>query len=140
MQLAIFLTPINALQALSARGASARSHPSSRAVGELARRDRGGGAHTGRAQEKQRWPEAVRTPSCMFRMLVLQALNNLSDQQVEYQVRDRLSFSRFLGLAIEDSIPDATTLSLLREKLAEAGTDRDSSLSDRFDQRLAAKG
>jgi IS5 family transposase len=34
---------------------------------------------------------------------VLQALNNLSDEQVEYQVRDRLSFSRFLGLAIEDS-------------------------------------
>ena len=46
----------------------------------------------------------------MFRMLVLQALNNLSDEQVEYQVRDRLSFSRFLGLAIEDSVPDATTL------------------------------
>ena len=40
----------------------------------------------------------------MFRMLVLQALNNLSDEQLEYQVRDRLSFSRFLGLAIEDSI------------------------------------
>ena len=52
---------------------------------------------------------------------VLQALNNLSDQQVEYQVRDRLSFSRFLGLAIEDSIPDATTLWLFREKLAKAG-------------------
>ena len=56
----------------------------------------------------------------MFRMLVLQALNNLSDEQVEYQVRDRLSFSRFLGLAIEDSIPDATTLWLFREKLARA--------------------
>jgi IS5 family transposase len=40
---------------------------------------------------------------------------------VEYQVRDRLSFSRFLGLAIEDSIPDATTLWLFREKLAKAG-------------------
>src|SRR6476469_4297919 len=49
----------------------------------------------------------------MFRMLVLQAL-----KQVEYQVRDRLSFSRFLRLAIEDSIPDATTLWLFREKLA----------------------
>ena len=57
----------------------------------------------------------------MFRMLVLQALNNLSDEQVEYQVRDRLSFSRFLGLAIEDSIPDATTLWLFREKLAKPG-------------------
>src|SRR5262249_26546747 len=40
----------------------------------------------------------------MFRMLVLQALNNLSDEQAEYQVRDRLSFTRFLRLGIEDSI------------------------------------
>src|SRR5258708_12093749 len=52
----------------------------------------------------------------MFRMLVLQALNNLSDEQVEYQVRDRLSFSPFLGLAIEDSIPDPTTLWLFRQR------------------------
>src|SRR3954467_8787660 len=74
----------------------------------------------------------------MFRMLVLQALNNLSDEQVEYQVRDRLSFSRFLGLAIEDSIPDATTLWLFREKLARAGLIEE--LFDRFDQHLAAKG
>jgi transposase, IS5 family len=74
----------------------------------------------------------------MFRMLVLQALNNLSDEQVEYQVRDRLSFSRFLGLAIEDSIPDGTTLWLFREKLAKAGLIE--KLFDRFDQHLAAKG
>src|SRR4030081_3107231 len=74
----------------------------------------------------------------MFRMLVLQALNNLSDEQVEYQVRDRLSFSRFLGLAIEDSIPDATTLWLFREKLATAGLIE--KLFERFDQHLAAKG
>ena len=74
----------------------------------------------------------------MFRMLVLQALNNLSDEQVEYQVRDRLSFSRFLGLAIEDSIPDATTLWLFREKLAKAGLIE--KLFDCFDQHLAAKG
>src|SRR2546422_705526 len=39
----------------------------------------------------------------MFRMLVLQALNNLSDEQVEYQVRDRLSFSRFLVLGNADA-------------------------------------
>ena len=74
----------------------------------------------------------------MFRMLVLQALSNLSDEQVEYQVRDRLSFSRFLGLAIEDSIPDATTLWLFREKLAKAGLIE--KLFERFDQHLAAKG
>ena len=62
----------------------------------------------------------------------------LPDEQVEYQVRDRLSFSRFLGLAIEDSIPDATTLWLFREKLARAGLIEQ--LFDRFDQHLAAKG
>jgi transposase, IS5 family len=53
-------------------------------------------------------------------------------------VRDRLSFSRFLGLAIEESIPDATTLWLFREKLAKAGLIP--KLFDRFDQHLAAKG
>ena len=74
----------------------------------------------------------------LFRMLVLQALNNLSDEQVEYQVRDRLSFTRFLRLGIEDSIPDATTLWLFREKLAQAGLIE--KLFDRFDQHLAAQG
>src|SRR3982075_1253708 len=74
----------------------------------------------------------------MFRMLVLQALNNLSDEQVEYQARDRLSFTRFLRLGIEDSIPDATTVWLFREKLAKAGLIE--KLFDRFDQDLAAKG
>ena len=49
-----------------------------------------------------------------------------------------LSFSRFLGLAIEDGIPDATTLWLFREKLARAGLIEQ--LFDRFDQHLAAKG
>lgn len=74
----------------------------------------------------------------MFRMLVLQALNNLSDEQAEYQVRDRYSFTRFLRLGIEDSIPDATTLWLFREKLAKAGLIE--RLFERFDGHLAAKG
>src|SRR5438477_2665672 len=74
----------------------------------------------------------------MFRMLVLQALNNLSDEQVEYQVRDRLSFTRLLGFGIEGGIPDATTLWLFREKLAKAGLIE--KLFDRFDQHLAAQG
>jgi len=41
---------------------------------------------------------------------VLQALYNLSDDQAEYQLRDRLSFMRFLGLGLEDAVPDAKTL------------------------------
>lgn len=74
----------------------------------------------------------------MFRMLVLQSLYNLSDEQVEYQVRDRLSFTRFLGLGIEDRIPDGTTLWLFREKLAKAGLIEQ--LFDRFDRHLGAQG
>ena len=74
----------------------------------------------------------------MFRMLVLQALHNLSDEQAEYQVRDRFSFTRFLRLGIEDSIPDATTLWLFREKLAKAGLVE--KLFARFDHHLAAQG
>ena len=91
--------------------------------------------------EEMRKSSAGRKPLdaiVMFRMLVLQALNNLSDEQAEYQVRDRLSFTRFLRLGIEDSIPDATTLWLFREKLAKAGLIE--RLFDRFDQHLAAKG
>src|SRR5207249_221071 len=71
-------------------------------------------------------------------MLVLQALHNLSDEQAEYQVRDRFSFTRFLRLGIEDSIPDATTLWLFREKLAKAGVVE--KLFERFDQHLAEQG
>jgi IS5 family transposase len=74
----------------------------------------------------------------MFRMLVLQSLYNLSDEQVEYQVGDRLSFTRFPGLGIEDGIPDGTTLWLFRETLAKAG--RVKKLFERFGQHLEAKG
>src|ERR1017187_483976 len=74
----------------------------------------------------------------LFRMLILQSLYNLSDEQVEYQVRDRLSFTRFLRLGIEGSIPDGTTLWLFRETLAKAGLIE--KLFERFGQHLEAKG
>ena len=71
-------------------------------------------------------------------MLVLQSLFNLSDEQIEYQVRDRLSFMRFLGLDFEDTVPDGTTLWLFREKLVAA--DLMTTLFDWFGQHLEAKG
>src|SRR3954454_1541867 len=74
----------------------------------------------------------------MFRMLVLQSLYNMSDEQVEYQVRDRLSFTRFLRLGIEDRVPDGTTLWLFREALAKAGLIE--KLFERFGQHFEAKG
>jgi IS5 family transposase len=60
------------------------------------------------------------------------------DDQVEYQVRDRLSFTRFLRLGIEDSVPDGTTLWLFRETLGKAGLIE--KLFERFGQHLEAKG
>ena len=51
--------------------------------------------------EKARKSNAGRKPLdvvLMFKMLILQTLYNLADEQVEYRIRDRLSFARFLGL------------------------------------------
>lgn len=55
----------------------------------------------------------------MFKVLVLQHLYNLSDDEAEYLIRDRYSFSRFLGLAPEVKIPDAKTIWLFREQLVQ---------------------
>jgi len=49
-----------------------------------------------RGEEEQRWPQAF-DAVMMFKVLVLQTLYNLADEQVEYQIRDRLSFMRFLS-------------------------------------------
>ena len=57
----------------------------------------------------------------MFKMLVLQQLYNISDEDLEYQVNDRLSFMRFLGLTLADSVPDATTVWLFRHQLQKQG-------------------
>jgi IS5 family transposase len=58
----------------------------------------------------------------MFKMLILQRYYNMSDDQCEYQVLDRLSFSRFLGLTLSDRVPDAKTIWHFREKLIKGGT------------------
>ncbi len=57
----------------------------------------------------------------MFKILVLQALYSLSDEQAEFQLRDRLSFMRFVGLELHDAVPDAKTVWLYREQLKRAG-------------------
>lgn len=56
-----------------------------------------------------------------FKMLILQSLYNLSDEALEQQVLDRLSFMRFLGLGMGDDIPDAKTIWVFRERLKELG-------------------
>jgi len=74
-----------------------------------------------RKPEAERKSRAGRKPMdavVMFKTLVLGALYNLSDDQIEYQVRDRLSFMRFLGLGLDGRVPDAKTVWLWREGLA----------------------
>src|SRR3954453_4123097 len=53
----------------------------------------------------------------MFKILILQRYYNVSDDAIEYAILDRLSFMRFLGLDINDPVPDAKTIWLFRDRL-----------------------
>jgi IS5 family transposase len=55
----------------------------------------------------------------MFKIMILQRYYNLSDDQVEYQINDRMSFMRFLDLSIADDIPDSKTVWHFRERLTD---------------------
>jgi IS5 family transposase len=73
--------------------------------------------------EKERKSNAGAKPYdvvLMLKVLVIQSLYNLSDDAVEYQIMDRISFMRFLGLSLGDRVPDAKTIWLFREQLREA--------------------
>lgn len=75
-----------------------------------------------RIREKPRKNSSGRKPYdvvLMFKVLVLQHLYNLADDQTEYQIRDRYSFSRFLGIQPEGKVPDAKTIWVFREALKE---------------------
>jgi IS5 family transposase len=94
-----------------------------------------------RVHEKPRKSNAGAKPFdvvLMFKVLILQHLYNLSDDGLEYQIRDRLSFMRFLGLQLEDRVPDAKTVWLFRERLKTLGLVE--VLFARFDEQLAQRG
>lgn len=57
----------------------------------------------------------------MFKIMILQRYYGLGDTQVEYQIIDRLSFKKFLGLESGDKVPDEKTVWLFREKLTNSG-------------------
>lgn len=57
----------------------------------------------------------------MVRVLVIQQLYNLSDEQMEFQLLDRLSFQRFVGLRQSAQAPDRTTIWTFKERLIKAG-------------------
>ena len=56
----------------------------------------------------------------LFKALLLQKIYHLSDDQLEYQINDRLSFMRFLGLQLSDKVPDAKTYWYFREALTKS--------------------
>jgi transposase len=53
----------------------------------------------------------------MFKIILLKRFYNLSDEQAEYQINDRLSFREFLGLSSGDRVPDARTIWLFQDNL-----------------------
>jgi IS5 family transposase len=92
-------------------------------------------------RDKERKTNAGRKPFdviLMFKVLVLQSLYNLSDEKIEFQIRDRLSFMRFLDLSLGDAVPDEKTIWLFREQLTEAGVIK--RLFEEFDAFLGEKG
>ena len=73
----------------------------------------------------------------MFKVLILQTLYNLSDEEMEYQLSDRLSFQRFVGIGYADDIPDARTIWKFRERLGAKGTKE---LFELFYSKMAQQG
>jgi hypothetical protein len=93
------------------------------------------------ARDKERKSPAGRKPYdavLMFKVLILQSLYCLSDDATEYQVLDRLSFMRFLGLEPGSAVPDAKTIWLFRDQLTQA--EQIHGLFDRFDGYLSEHG
>jgi len=74
----------------------------------------------------------------LFKILILQRLFNISDDQAEYQINDRVSFMRFLGLGLGDRVPDAKTIWLFRDTLTKADVMRE--LFDCFSRQLEERG
>jgi IS5 family transposase len=77
-------------------------------------------------------------PLKLFKALLVQRFYNLSDEQTEYQINDRLSFQQFIGWTLADKIPDANTLWDFREALVAAGAFE--KLFALFDEQLRTRG
>jgi IS5 family transposase len=77
-------------------------------------------------------------PVSMFKALILQAQHNLSDAKMEFMIRDRLSWLRFLGFDLGGPTPDENTIRHFRNKLSETGTLK--RVMKAFDWQLHKKG
>ena len=92
-------------------------------LGYRARKDKGGNASF--------------DPVFMFCIVVLQKYFALSEEQTEFQIRDRFSFMRFLSLRPGDDVPDKNTIWDFKNQLGAEGI---AELFDCFDRHLAAIG
>ncbi len=73
------------------------------------------------AKERRGNADRIRIdPITQFKMLILQQLFNLSDDEFEFQTNDRRSFEEFIGLGVMNRIPDATSIAFFRERLRRA--------------------
>lgn len=77
-------------------------------------------------------------PLLMFRALLLQQWYALSDFELEEALNDRVSFRRFLGLALDADAPDHTTLCRFRNRLGQAGLI--TKLFAEFDRQIEQRG
>lgn len=77
-------------------------------------------------------------PHFMFKILVLQSVYGLADEQTQFQILDRRSFHRFLGITAADLVPDQNTIREFREKLVRAQLF--DALFTAFRERLESKG
>ena len=77
-------------------------------------------------------------PVAMFKVLILAAQNTVSDARMEFLIRDRLSWLRFLGFDLGAVTPDENTIRLFREKLTRAGAI--DALFSAFDRCLRERG
>ncbi len=73
----------------------------------------------------------------MVRILILKRLYNLSDEQMEYQLLDRMSYQRFCGLDQVANIPDRTTIWTFENRIGEVGA---RALFDGVSDQLLRKG
>lgn len=58
----------------------------------------------------------------MFKTLVIQTLNNLSNKRTKYLINARLSFMRFLDLGLSEPVPNAKTIWLFRDRMTQVST------------------
>lgn len=76
--------------------------------------------------------------AAMLRVLILAAQHAVSDDGMEYLIRDRLSWLRFLGSELGAPTPDANTICLFRQRLNRVGAME--TLSGSFVRKLRERG